>query len=44
MRLILSSLDRRAEERRRHDRAIFEWVTGVVEDGGLLEPAGRPEE
>ncbi len=43
MRLILSSLERRSDARRAHDRAVFEWVTETLADGGSVRPEDRPE-
>jgi deoxyribodipyrimidine photolyase-related protein len=43
MRLILSSLDRRSDARREHDRAVFEWVSERLADGETLRPEERPE-
>jgi deoxyribodipyrimidine photolyase-related protein len=43
MRLILTSLARRSREKVMNDRAVFEWVGSVLEDGGLLRPGDRPD-
>ena len=43
MRLVLSSQARRSSEQVRADRAVFEWVSSVLEDGGVVGPGDRPE-
>ena len=43
MRLVLSSQARRSRHQVRTDRAVFEWVTSVLEDGGVVNPGDRPE-
>ncbi len=43
MRLVLSSQARRSREQVRADRAVFEWVSSVLEDGGVVGPGDRPE-
>jgi deoxyribodipyrimidine photolyase-related protein len=43
MRLVLNSLARRDDSRLRTDRAVFEWVSSVLGEGGTLQPEQRPE-
>lgn len=43
MRLPLSSLGRRGDDRRRHDRDVFERVCSVLDAGGTLRPDDLPE-
>jgi deoxyribodipyrimidine photolyase-related protein len=44
MRLILSSLAKRSEERIEHDDAVFRWAARVLDSGGTLDPDDCPEE
>jgi hypothetical protein len=44
MRLILSSLAKRSDERIEHDRAVARWAARVIDAGGTLDPKDQPEE
>jgi deoxyribodipyrimidine photolyase-related protein len=43
MRLILSSLAKRGDDRRTHDRIVFDWVSDTLAVGCTLHPKDRPE-
>ena len=43
MGLILGSLKKRGEAATIQDRAVFDWVTSVLDEGGTLKPEHRPD-
>ena len=43
MRLVLNSLARRSDSQLRTDKAVFEWVSTVLGEGGTVRPEQRPE-
>ena len=43
MRLVMSSLGRRSDSQLRTDRAVFEWMSSVLGEGGTVRPEQRPE-
>ncbi|NIT96741.1 MAG: hypothetical protein GWN79_04845 [Actinobacteria bacterium] len=42
MRLPLASLEKRDEERRRHDERVYEWARTALADGATLTPDTVP--
>ena len=43
MRLVLNSLARRSDAQLQTDRAVFEWMSSVLGEGGTVRPEQRPE-
>lgn len=43
MNIVMAALRKRGEDKRAMDRAVYEWVLGVLGEGGRLTPEGHPQ-